>query len=92
MPHQVIIDADPGIGDALAILLALSDPSLDVLALTASAGVISGGTRGKPMLWGWFPVPAHTPTNQRLRFLLQDAPKTAQSPRGNQRKKRGSGG
>lgn len=42
MPHQVIIDADPGIGDALAILLALSDPRLDVLALTATAGVVSG--------------------------------------------------
>ncbi|MCH5374236.1 MAG: nucleoside hydrolase, partial [Planctomycetes bacterium] len=42
MPHQVIIDADPGIGDALAILLALSDPRLDILALTATAGVVSG--------------------------------------------------
>ena len=39
LPHQVIIDADPGIGDALAILLALSDPRLDVLALTSTAGV-----------------------------------------------------
>ncbi len=56
------------------------------------AGVVAGGTRGKPMLWGWFPVPAHTPTNQRMRLQLQDAPKTANSPKGNQRKKRGSGG
>jgi inosine-uridine nucleoside N-ribohydrolase len=42
LAHQVIIDADPGIGDALAILLALSDPRLDVVALTATAGVVSG--------------------------------------------------
>ena len=42
MTHKVIIDADPGIGDALAIALALSDPRLDVLALTATAGVVSG--------------------------------------------------
>ncbi|MDG2389221.1 MAG: nucleoside hydrolase [Planctomycetaceae bacterium] len=42
MTHKVIIDADPGIGDALAIALALTDPRLDVLALTATAGVVSG--------------------------------------------------
>lgn len=42
MVHKVIIDADPGIGDALAIALAVSDPRLDVLALTATAGVVSG--------------------------------------------------
>lgn len=54
-------------------------------------GVVAGGTRGKPMLWGWIPVPKHTPTNQRLRFLLQDAPKRANSPRGKQKRRRGSG-
>jgi len=34
MPQKLIIDADPGIGDALAIAVALSDPDLDVIALT----------------------------------------------------------
>ena len=42
MKQKLVIDADPGIGDALAIALALSDPDLDVIALTATAGVVSG--------------------------------------------------
>ncbi|MFO1095742.1 MAG: nucleoside hydrolase [Planctomycetaceae bacterium] len=43
MAEKLIIDADPGIGDALAIALALTDPALDVLALTATAGRVAGG-------------------------------------------------
>ncbi|HWL09596.1 MAG TPA: nucleoside hydrolase [Planctomicrobium sp.] len=39
---KLIIDADPGIGDAIAIALALSDPSLDVMAVTATGGTTSG--------------------------------------------------
>lgn len=42
MAEKLIIDADPGIGDALAIALALTDPSLDVVALTATAGRVAG--------------------------------------------------
>ena len=42
MAQKIIIDADPGIGDALAILVALADSSLDVLGLTAVAGMVSG--------------------------------------------------
>jgi len=41
MPQKLIIDADPGIGDALAIAAALQDPELDVLALTAVGGCVS---------------------------------------------------
>jgi len=37
-PEQVIIDTDPGIDDALAILLALGNPKLNVLALTTVFG------------------------------------------------------
>jgi inosine-uridine nucleoside N-ribohydrolase len=37
---QIIIDADPGPGDALAIALALQDRELDVLAVTACAGCV----------------------------------------------------
>jgi inosine-uridine nucleoside N-ribohydrolase len=42
--RKLIIDLDPGVGDALAATLALLDPDLDVLALTATAGVVSGST------------------------------------------------
>ncbi len=37
-PHPIIIDTDPGQDDAVAILLALASPELDVLGLTAVAG------------------------------------------------------
>lgn len=40
--QKIIIDADAGIGDALAIALALFDPNLDVVAVTATAGCVSG--------------------------------------------------
>ncbi len=42
MPRKVIIDADPGIGDALAIAVALFDPDIDLLAVTATSGCVSG--------------------------------------------------
>ena len=42
MAQKIIIDADPGIGDALAVLTALVDPSLEVIGLTATAGAVSG--------------------------------------------------
>lgn len=38
MPKKVIIDTDPGIDDAMAILFALRSPELDVLALTSVFG------------------------------------------------------
>jgi inosine-uridine nucleoside N-ribohydrolase len=42
--RKLIVDLDPGIGDAFAAVLALADPGLDVLALTACAGSVSGPT------------------------------------------------
>lgn len=36
--QKVIIDTDPGVDDAFALLLALASPELDVLAVTAVAG------------------------------------------------------
>jgi purine nucleosidase len=36
--HKIIIDTDPGQDDAVAILLALASPELDVLGITAVAG------------------------------------------------------
>ena len=47
MPQKLIIDADPGIGDALAIAVALADPELDVLALTAVGGCVSAMQAGR---------------------------------------------
>ncbi len=38
MPQPVIIDTDPGIDDAVAILLALASPEFDVLGLVTVAG------------------------------------------------------
>jgi len=38
MPRKVIIDTDPGIDDAVAVTMALFDPTLEVVALTATAG------------------------------------------------------
>ncbi len=42
MSQKIIIDGDPGIGDALAILTAMVDPSIEVVGLTATAGSVSG--------------------------------------------------
>jgi len=38
MARKVIIDCDPGIDDAVALCLALFDPRLEILAITASEG------------------------------------------------------
>jgi inosine-uridine nucleoside N-ribohydrolase len=38
MPKKVILDVDPGIDDAMALCMALFDPRLDVVAVTAVAG------------------------------------------------------
>ena len=38
MPRPIIIDTDPGTDDAVAILLALAAPELEVLSLVAVAG------------------------------------------------------
>ena len=38
MARKIIIDTDPGQDDAVAILLALASPELDVLGLVAVAG------------------------------------------------------
>ena len=41
MARKVIFDVDPGIDDAVAVCLALEDPLLDVVAVTATGGTIS---------------------------------------------------
>jgi purine nucleosidase len=41
MARKIILDVDPGIDDAVALCLALGDPSLEVLAVTATGGAVS---------------------------------------------------
>lgn len=41
MPRKIILDVDPGVDDAVAMTMALFDPRLDVLAVTAVAGNVS---------------------------------------------------
>ncbi len=50
MPQKVIIDADPGLGDALALVAALRDPELDVVAVTGVGGCVSA-TQAAQNLW-----------------------------------------
>ena len=40
MTRKIIIDCDPGIDDATALCMALFDPRLEVLAITATAGTV----------------------------------------------------
>ncbi len=41
MARKVILDVDPGVGDALALCLALRQPELEVVAVTATGGNVS---------------------------------------------------
>ena len=41
LPAKVIIDTDPGVDDAIAIMMALADPGVEVLGLTAVGGNVS---------------------------------------------------
>lgn len=43
MARKVILDVDPGIDDAMALCLALSNPDLEVVAVTAVGGNVSPG-------------------------------------------------
>lgn len=43
VPDPVVIDTDPGVDDAIALLMALSCPQLDVVGLTTTAGNVPIG-------------------------------------------------
>jgi inosine-uridine nucleoside N-ribohydrolase len=85
--EKLIIDADPGIGDAITIALALSDPNLEVLAVTACGGRTSGEQAFRnlqtvlsivdPPRWprlGWSSAPsvAMPPDPHKAGILLRD--------------------
>ncbi|MEM6692147.1 MAG: nucleoside hydrolase [Planctomycetota bacterium] len=44
MPRKIIIDCDPGIDDAIAITMAVFDPRVEVLAVTATTGTVPAST------------------------------------------------
>ncbi|HET6423912.1 MAG TPA: nucleoside hydrolase [Planctomycetaceae bacterium] len=69
-PQKVIIDADPGVGDALAVCLALLDPELDVLAVTGVGGRISAAQAGSNL---WSIIEAIDPP-KRPRLGIADSP------------------
>src|SRR5512132_1474955 len=41
MPKRIIIDTDPGVGDAFAFLLALASPEIKLEALTTTQGNVT---------------------------------------------------
>ena len=43
VPEPVVIDTDPGVDDAIALLMALSCPQIDVVGLTTTAGNVPIG-------------------------------------------------
>ena len=43
MPRRIIIDTDPGVDDALALLLALRSPELHIEAITVVSGNVAVG-------------------------------------------------
>ena len=43
VPEPVVIDTDPGVDDAIALLMALSSPEIDVIGLTTTAGNVPIG-------------------------------------------------
>jgi inosine-uridine nucleoside N-ribohydrolase len=63
LPVPVIIDTDPGVDDALALLLAGASPELEVLAVTTVAGNVSiarateNARRILPVAWTGIPIP-----------------------------------
>ena len=44
MARKIILDTDPGIDDAVAITMALFDPRVEVVAITATAGTVDAPT------------------------------------------------
>jgi inosine-uridine nucleoside N-ribohydrolase len=71
--HKIIIDADPGIGDAIAISLSMFDPRLEVLAVTATAGAVAGkqANRNIQLLLNYLDLPKVP----RVGYCVDDLPR-----------------
>lgn len=70
--RKVIIDCDPGIDDCMALMLALSSPELDVVAVTAVCGnvpVETGGRNARKILnaMGRTDIPVYRGADRPLR-------------------------
>lgn len=81
MPKKIIIDCDPGLDDAIAILLAAGNPDVEIVALTTVAGnqtiekvtlnarqvCTLAGLRGVPVAAGaaWVPSSGTRPSPPR---------------------------
>jgi len=50
MARKVIIDCDPGIDDAIALIMALFDPRLDVVAITTCSGTVEADQSSQNVL------------------------------------------
>lgn len=50
MPRKLLIDADPGIGDAFAIAIAALDPGIELIGVTAVPGCVSGAVATRNLL------------------------------------------
>lgn len=50
-PRPVVLDCDPGHDDAIAIMLAVADPSIDLLAVTTVAGNVTLENTTRNALW-----------------------------------------
>ena len=76
--QKVIIDCDPGIDDALALMLALSSPELDVLGITVVCGNVPAKTGVENALrilkWmGRLDIPVYSGETKPLERPYEDA-------------------
>jgi len=84
MSERVIIDTDPGIDDALALLLALRSPELEVLAITTVSGNVPVGvaTRNVFTVLSLLPADRRPPVAEGASGPLQKQPTYATSVHG----------
>jgi inosine-uridine nucleoside N-ribohydrolase len=50
-PRKLIIDTDPGVDDAMAILYAAVHPELDLIGMTSVFGNVPVATATRNVLW-----------------------------------------
>lgn len=79
--RQVIIDCDPGIDDALALMLALSSPELEVLGITVVEGNVPAETGVENALrilkcMGRLDIPVYLGEEKPLQKPYEDATET----------------
>jgi inosine-uridine nucleoside N-ribohydrolase len=79
MPRHVIIDTDPGVDDALALILALQSPELCVDAITTVSGNVEVdlATRNALTVLGLFPPERRPPVAQGAAQPLRRSSSTA---------------